>query len=306
MPYYLIHERLDECCREDVHGADAQFVAVLTHAEFAEVRELFDKKIDIEMDLKHIHETKAVVNINSLTGTFNIPDHENYSGHKFKIAFVMDEKGIVFIDDSDYTHQIMERIHDTKKWKLPSLERLIYDFLEETIRHDISLLEKTEQDLDIMERSIMKGEIEQYPIQLNDIRSDLLDMHMHYEHLLDVAKEFEENENDFFDDNNVRYFRLFQERVTRLEDNVDNLRDLIVQLRDLVSEQLSIKQNNIMTLLTVITTIFMPLTLIAGWYGMNFVNMPELYMAWGYPIVIIVSLMIVVCCLVFFKKKKWM
>ena len=186
------------------------------------------------------------------------------------------------------------------------MERLIYDFLEETIKYDAGLIENVEKDLNNIELEIMSGKIESYPKQLNDIRSGLLDMHMHYEHLIDVAKEFEENENEFFQQENLRYFRLFSERVQRLQDNVTQQREYIIQLRDLVSEQLSIKQNNIMTLLTVVTTIFMPLTLIPGWYGMNFVNMPELHWPYGYPVIIVVSLMIVAGALLYFKKKKWM
>jgi magnesium transporter len=61
-----------------------------------------------------------------------------------------------------------------------------------------------------------------------------------------------------------------------------------------------------MTVLTVVTTIFMPLTLIVGWYGMNFRYMPELEWHWGYPVIIIASVVIVVASLLFFKKKKWL
>jgi magnesium transporter len=70
--------------------------------------------------------------------------------------------------------------------------------------------------------------------------------------------------------------------------------------------QLDVRQNRIMTVLTVITSIFMPLTLIAGWYGMNFRYMPELAWKYSYPVVITVSILIVVVCLVWFRKKKWM
>ena len=69
---------------------------------------------------------------------------------------------------------------------------------------------------------------------------------------------------------------------------------------------MDVKQNRIMTLLTVITSIFLPLTLIAGWYGMNFKYMPELNWKLGYPAVILVSIAIVVGCVRWFKKKKWM
>jgi magnesium transporter len=61
-----------------------------------------------------------------------------------------------------------------------------------------------------------------------------------------------------------------------------------------------------MTVLTVVTAIFMPLTLIVGWYGMNFKYMPELDSVWGYPAVIVISILIVVFCLIFFKRKKWL
>ena len=77
-------------------------------------------------------------------------------------------------------------------------------------------------------------------------------------------------------------------------------------IRDTYEFRIEVKQNRIMTLLTVVTTIFMPLTLIAGWYGMNFKYMPELNWEIGYPLVFIVSVLIVVLSLIFFKMKKWL
>ena len=80
----------------------------------------------------------------------------------------------------------------------------------------------------------------------------------------------------------------------------------LIQIRDLYQSQLDKKQNRIMTLLTVITSIFMPLTLIAGWYGMNFKYMPELEYKAAYPVIIVISIAIVAVCLIIFKKKKWL
>ena len=123
---------------------------------------------------------------------------------------------------------------------------------------------------------------------------------------MDLAAEFEENENGFFKVENLRYFRLFINRAERLHEESMSLRDYTMQLRDLYKAHLDLKQNRIMTVLTVVTTIFMPLTLIVGWYGMNFRYMPELESRWGYPITIAVSIIIVVVSLLFFKKKKWL
>ena len=78
-----------------------------------------------------------------------------------------------------------------------------------------------------------------------------------------------------------------------------------MQLREFCQSKIDEKQNRNLAFLTIISSIFMPLTLIAGWYGMNFKYMPELDKVWAYPLVFVVSVMIVVVCIVFFKKNKW-
>ena len=150
------------------------------------------------------------------------------------------------------------------------------------------------------------SDLDKYPDKLNDIRSFLMDMRIHYEQLLDFGQELEENENGFFKEENLRYFRLFTERVMRLMDQVNSLRDYTVQLRELFSTQLDIRMNRIMTVLTIVTVIFMPLTLIVGWYGMNFEYMPELQWRYSYVVVILVSAAILIGGIVWFRKKKWL
>ena len=216
------------------------------------------------------------------------------------------------MDDTGYAERTILEISRTKKWRLPSLERFLYDLLEVSIRQDLSLLEGTEHRLNIIEESILSGKVESYPPEMNDIRGDLLDLRMHYEQLIDLGQELEENENGYFREENLRYFHqaryfhMFTERVTRLQDIVTGQREYITQLRDLMQTQLDVRQNRIMTVLTVIASIFMPLTLIAGWYGMNFRFMPELEWKYSYPVLIGISVLIVVVCLVWFRKKKWM
>ena len=210
------------------------------------------------------------------------------------------------MDDTGYAADMLQKLSRTKKWRLPRLERLLYDLLELTISQDLSLLEKTEQRLNRIEEAILRGEVESYPREMNGILGDLLDLRVHYEQLIDFGQELEENENGFFLEENLRYFHMFTERVIRLQDIVTGQREYVMQLRDLMQSQLEVKQNRIMTILTVVTSIFLPLTLIAGWYGMNFRYMPELDWPFSYPIVIAVSIAIVIGCLVWFRRKKWM
>ncbi len=306
MKFYLIKEKLEECTMDDIKESSVPYVAVLNSKEYAENKDYFNMGVDIDLDIRHVRDTKVVVNYDALTGTLNVPDNFSFSDDKFKLGFVLDETGIVLVDEDNYTENLVDNIRLSRKWRLPSLERFLYDFLEETIRPDPVVLENVSGDLDQIEQDIMKGKIETYPVQLNDIRSWLLDLHMHYEHLIDLSKELEENENGFFQEENLRYFRLFGDRVMRLQDMVGSMRDYIVQLRNLIGEQLAIKQNHIMTLLTVVTTIFMPLTVIAGWFGMNFTNMPSINSPYGYPLTILGSISIVLVSLWWFRKKKWL
>ena len=304
--YYLIEETLKKVSREDLKGTDKQFVAVLSSEEWKNNKDSFEMGMDIEPDLSEIFLTKAEVNYDSLTGTFSIPDRKCPSDDDLKFAFVLDEKGIVFIDDPGAASEIVNGVIRTKKWKLPSLERFLYDFLDQIVKDDLRLMEKYESELDSMEQAIIDGDENLPSGRLNDIRNDIRYLRIHYEQLMDLAAEFEENENGFFKYENLRFFRLFINRAERLHEASMSLRDYTMQLRDLYKAHLDIKQNRIMTVLTVVTTIFMPLTLIAGWYGMNFHFMPELNWKWSYPVVIILSIAIAVGSLLFFKKKKWL
>ena len=304
--FYLIEETLTEVKRDKLKKTDKQYVAVLSFEEWMNERESFEYGIDIEPELSEIYTTKAEVNYDSLTGSFSIPHRDDLSGEDSKFAFVLDEKGIVFIDDSGKANELIESIRKVKKWKLPSLERFIYDFLDQIVIDDLRLMEKYERELDHMEKTIMEGDDDFPTVRLNDIRSDIRDLRIHYEQLMDLGQELEENENNFFKQENLRYFRLFLNRMARLHDTSTSLREYTMQLRDQYKAHLDIKQNRIMTVLTVVTTIFMPLTLIVGWYGMNFRYMPELEWRWGYPVIIAISLIIAVSSLLFFKKKKWL
>lgn len=309
MNCYIIAEALKETTLDELSAKrDRQYVAVLTSAEWAGTRESFNMGIDIEPDLAGSHTTKAEVNYDSLTGSFCIPDRNDLSdrdGQKM-FCFALDEKGIVFIDDTGEAQRIIDRIRKSKKWALPCLERFIYDFLEQIVSRDRVLLEKYEDELDEIESSISSEKNEEGSDRANGIRGEIRDLRVHYEQLLDFAQELEENENEFFKEENLRYFRLFLNRVERLRASAIALGDHAHQINEIYRAELDVRQNRIMTVLTIITSIFMPLTLIAGWYGMNFKYMPELGSKLGYPIVIAVSVLIVIVSLLFFKRKKWL
>ncbi len=302
--YYLIKNTLEECSAEQCHDASYPYVAVLNPEQWLAQSENFDMGIDLDMENEDILTTKAEVNFDSLTGTFCIPVESAGTDVPESFSFALDEKGIIFIDKSANALNLVKRIKQTKKWRKPSLERFLYDFLEQIIHNDLRIMQKYELELDGIEKEIMSDAEDAHIQRNNEIRGDIRDLRIHYEQLQDLGQELEENENGFFSEDNLRYFRMFSSRVDRLYDAATHLRDYTIQLNDLYQSQLDVKQNRIMTVLTVVTTIFMPLTLIVGWYGMNFKYMPELDWKFSYPIVIALSIFIVVGSMIFFKVKK--
>ena len=307
MSYYLLAETIQPCKAEDLHDRMShQYVAVLTTSEWERDRDRFDMGIELEPDAGSIHNTKAEVNYDSLTGTFQLPDRKDLKGRDFRFAFALDEKGIVFIDDSGKAEQMVNAIRMTKRWREPSLERFLYDFLEQIVDNDLSIMERYEEELDRIEDAILSAQGQGDLVRVNEIRGDIRKLLVHYEQIIDMTQELEENENGFFSEKNLRYIHLFMNLMARRHDTAVSLRDHTMQVRDLHNAQLEVRQNRIMTLLTVVTTIFLPLTLIAGWYGMNFRYMPELGWRFGYLGVIVLSVVIVVFCLILFRKKKWL
>ena len=306
MSYYLLAETMQPCTeKEALAHADPRYVAVLTTEEWSRDREHFDMGIELDLDALDIHNTKAEVNYDSLTGTFRIPDRADISSKDYRFAFALDEKGIVFIDNSGRAEEIIGAIRRTKRWRKPSLERFLYDFLEQIVDGDLAVMERYEDELGRIEDAVLRYEQEDLG-RVREIHNDIRKLLVHYEQIIDMAQEFEENENGFFSEENLRYIHLFMNLIVRRRDYAISIRDYTMQVHDLYHAHLEMKQNRIMTLLTVVTTIFMPLTLIVGWYGMNFRYMPELESPYGYPVVILVSLAIVISCLIFFKKKKWL
>lgn len=303
--YYIIKDNLEKTEKASIANSNKQFVAVLSYGQWEDEKDSFDMGIDMEPLAGEILSSEAKVNYDSITGTFSIPDRSDFEKEYIKFAFALDEKGIVFIDDYGHVEVIITKI-SSKKQRQPSLERFLYDFLNYIIKDDLKLLKSYELELDNMEIAILNEDSALTSERVYEIRSDIRDLRNHYEELIDIAQVFEANENKFFLQDNLRYFNIYLNRLDRLYETASSIRDYTMQIRDLYKMHLDIKQNNIITILTIVTTIFMPLTLIVGWYGMNFKYMPELEYAWAYPTVFLVSLMILVVGILYFKRKKWL
>ncbi|RLB60012.1 MAG: magnesium and cobalt transport protein CorA, partial [Deltaproteobacteria bacterium] len=116
----------------------------------------------------------------------------------------------------------------------------------------------------------------------------------------------ERGESPLVKANTKIYFRDVYDHTIRIIEGIETFREMVTGMMDIYLSSVSNKMNEIMMFLTIIGTIFIPLTFITGIYGMNFKYMPELGWFWGYPAVLAIMLGIGVIMLFFFRRKKWL
>lgn len=233
-----------------------------------------------------------------------VPNIRDMSKPSRRMCIFFRKNLIVFIGDKNFIINDMISKIQSKEIKCTSLGKMLYLFFDKLTCEDTELIENVEKEIVELEESLITSKNDDYLNKIIILRKKLLRLKRYYERFLNIAENIEENENGLIDKKTGKYFRMFTNRINRLYQSVNNLRDYVTQVREAYQAQVDIDQNKLMKLFTVVTTIFLPLTLIVGWYGMNF-SMPEYNLPYAYPVVIIISISIVVSCIVWFKKNKW-
>lgn len=185
-----------------------------------------------------------------------------------------------------------------------SMNRLIYQFFEEQTKEDEIAFDNIEREILDLEQALIAAGKRDCVAEIISLRKRLMVLKKYYEQFLNVLDILVENENGIFDGRTLRFFKMLARRTERRFQNVLNLREAVTQVRESYEAEVDISLNTTMKIFTVVTTIFLPLTLIAGWYGMNF-QMPEYGWEHGYAIVAAFSLLFVVIGVAFFRMKKW-
>lgn len=213
-------------------------------------------------------------------------------------------KNLMFIfADADIIELLEKKIkpHDSDAdSSLHALSNLFAYILKE----NASLLEEIGTCIENLEERSTLKDPEDYSAEIISLRKELLSLKHYFEALYDLLEDLEDNENGIFSKTQLRVFRLHKNKANRLLNTALNLGDYLTQVREAFQNQLDINLNDTMRFFTVITAVFLPLTLIVGWYGMN-LHMPETAYSITYPIVIIVCVAFIVTSLVFCKKKGW-
>ena len=241
----------------------------------------------------------------SYVGSLYIPSRAKNRSHT-GFYFRIEKDKIIFVDDSGKVLEWLKEMLKAGDEKQPELGIFFADFLEYLIKDDVIFITKLEHSLEELEDMVLeKGSDIPFNHEISGYRRKVSLFSHYYLQLADLSSILCEDDNHVFNEKEKRSFSLLTERVNRLHDETLMLRDYCVQIREVYQSLIDERQNEIMKLLTIVTTIVLPLSLVAGWYGMNFTNMPELTWHYGYGFIILLSIVITILNILYFKKKKF-
>ena len=276
-------------------------ICILTLDEWhmeAEWRERFGLWHEVDS----LHYCKMESYHDFLFGTICVPAKGSREKEMGFAIFVQKERVILLDRDGKLGEQV-SRLSKGKRRKDYSLERFVCDFLQSFLADDLLFLEKIDQEIAGIEEDVLEGRTEDYSYRMLQTKKLIARFYHYYSQLAEIGQEILENQQKFFNDEELNAFRMYSDRVFRLSEETKLLREYAMQVQEVYQSEIGIRQNDVMKILTVVTTIFLPLSLIAGWYGMNFAGMPELLWRHGYAFVWILSILVVLLCVWYFKKK---
>ena len=183
---------------------------------------------------------------------------------------------------------------------------LVYALVDSIVDHYFLLLEEMEERIEQLESDLLRGTDSEQLQDTQILKKDLVFLRRSVWPLREVIGGLQRDESELVRPSTQVFLRDVYEHTIQVVDTIESFRDLLAGIQDLSLSALSNRMNNIMRVLTIIATIFIPLTFIAGVYGMNFKHMPELEWPWSYPAVMVFMLAVGLLMVAYFKKKKWL
>ena len=221
-------------------------------------------------------------------------------GKNYLITFQESEGGDVF-------EPIRRRIQeiDTLLRKYPA-DFLLFALLDAIVDNYLVILDKVNDTIEAIEDEIISHPREEMISEIQILKKQGSFLQKSIAPAREVVARIEKNTHPLIQEGTKPYFRDLHDHIVQIVETLNSYRDTLWGLTDTYMGAMSNKMNNIMRLLTLISTIFIPLTFIVGVYGMNFEHMPELHYPWAYPIVWLIMIGISIVMLIYFKRKKWL
>ena len=209
--------------------------------------------------------------------------------------------------ESDLFEAVRKRILSSSvRIRQRETDYLAYALLDVIVDKYYIVLEEMEDVIENLEEKMLVEQNIKDKNKIHHLKKELLIMRKSVAPLREAIGQFSKTESSFVQNNSQAFIRDLYEHTVQIMDSIDSSRDILNGLQDLFISEISFKMNKVMQLLTLISVIFIPLTFLAGIYGMNFDNIPELHYRYGYHILLGVMFVIFIVLLVFFKRKKWL
>lgn len=234
--------------------------------------------------------------------------------HKNKLGsvdfnFFLTSNSLVIINKNE--NKLLEQfvVNVTNKELIQVYEKvtpqiLLLHLINEIIEKNEYYIDKIEENLEELEEKILNNAKKEYSKEIISKRRLIMQLRHRTEFFPFLVKTLFDDEYNLFNENQLKMINIIDYKATKMVENAILLREYASQVREAFEAERDIKTNDLMKIFTIVTSVFLPLTLIAGWYGMNFTNMPEITWKYGYPCVIILSIIVIISLLIFFKKKK--
>lgn len=220
-------------------------------------------------------------------------------GKNYVISF-QEEYGDVF-------DRVRKLIRNGKgKIKKEGADYLAYLLIDAVVDNYFSVLETIGEAIEETEEVVLGRPGREIIQDIHRLKSDMLFLRKSIHPLREVIGELERGESDLIRQNTGVHFRDIYDHIIQVMDTLDTYRDILSNIMDAYLSSLSNRMNEIMKVLTIFATIFIPLTFLAGVYGMNFKHFPELRWYWAYPGFWIISIALAGIMLAMFRKRKWL
>ena len=280
-------------------GAEPILVTMTTD-EFRERKADFPFHRDMLHSLGSIRYCKAELYRGGIIVTMRIPRKEAQRAPELCFGFCLTGSALYIIEDSGEYKTLMSRlVKHSAGIERPS--QLLLRLLELLTENDVLYMMHIEAELERMEAELDGKTPDDFFRRLTRHRQKLSELGAYYAQLSDIGERLSDELGAPIV-HDCTAWEKFARRAERLQDHAELVAESALQLRELYQAEQDSRQNRIMGLLTVVTTLFLPLTLLTGWYGMNFRNMPELSWRCGYAVVAVVALVIVVIEIIWLRK----
>ena len=226
-------------------------------------------------------------------------------GKNFVISF-QETEGDVF-------NFIRERIKNSKgRIRKVGADYLIYALLDAIVDNYYIILEKIGEKVEVMEEELVSNPVPETLQAIHNMKREMIFLRKSVWPLREVISGLQRGESKLIHKSTNIYLRDMYDHTIQVIDTIETFRDMISGMLDIYMSSVSNKMNEVMKVLTIFAAIFIPLTFVAGLYGMNFnpdaspFNMPELSYYWGYPMALLSMAIIGIILLIYFRRKKWL